>query len=448
MGMSQTTDIELPSLLHLPAKLMPFLYNIGKYRYYLSEGGRGSGKSQALARIILYICEQKKVRVCCGRETQNSIEESVYRLLVDLIKQFGLNFRITSSKIIHKSTGSEIVFKGFRENGVENIKGMEGFDIVWVDEAQTLTKRTIDVVIPTVRKPKSVIWFSMNRFVRSDPAYEFCMSRENCLHVHIDYFDNPFCPQELKDEAELCRKHNEKDYRHIWLGEPMEQAADYLFSSAKLEKMKTILPYGDMFMPQRVIGIDFAAQGNDLCVATVLDKASQVHWKVTLQEAWSEDNPMVSIGKIVELLAKYRPTAACLDVGGMGYVVYKRLQELGQRINPFDGAKQEGVPQEYGNTRAWGYYTLNEYINNEWIIMDSEETIKELEEIRFKYKSNGERLILSKDEMRKDGIHSPDRADSLMMAVFAIKNFVGEESTRMNYTAGAGKIIRKAVSRF
>lgn len=441
-------QIRVPKLLELPPKLMPFLLNLGKYRYYLSEGGRGSGKSQALARIILYICEKKKVRVCCGRETQNSIEESVYRLLVDLIKLFNLNFRITSSKIIHKVTGSEIVFKGFRENGVENVKGMEGFDIVWIDEAQTLTKRTIDVVIPTVRKPKSVIWFSMNRFVRSDPAYEFCINRPNCLHVHIDYFDNPFCPQELIDEANISKTTNEKDYRHIWLGEPMEQASDYLFSSAKLEKMKSIEPYGDMFMPQRVMGIDFAAQGNDLCVATILDRASQIHWKVMLQEAWSESDSMSSIGKIVDLLAKYRPTAACLDVGGMGYVVYNRLQELGQRINPFNGAEQQGVPQEYGNTRAWGYYTLNEYINNEWIIMDSPETVKELEEIRFKYKSNGERLILSKEDMRKAGIHSPDRADSLMMAVFAIKRFIGEEQTRMNYTAGAGKIVRRSVSRF
>ena len=70
--------IELPEILNLPPKLLPFLINIGKYRYYLADGGRGSGKAQAFARIILYVCEKRKVRVCCGRETQNSIEESVY----------------------------------------------------------------------------------------------------------------------------------------------------------------------------------------------------------------------------------------------------------------------------------------------------------------------------------------------------------------------------------
>ena len=418
--------IELPEILNLPPKLLPFLINIGKYRYYLADGGRGSGKSQAFARIILYVCEKRKVRVCCGRETQNSIEESVYRLLVDLIKRYNLNFLVLSNKIVHKQTGSEIIFKGFRENGVENTKGMEGFDIVWVDEAQTLSKRTIDVVVPTIRKPKSVIWFSMNRFVRNDPVYEFCLQRPNCLHVHIDYFENPFCTQELIDEANICKQANEKDYRHIWLGEPMEQASDYLFNSGKVAKMKDIQSFGDLFQHQRVMGIDFAAQGNDLCVATVLDRVSLTQWKVIAQEAWSDADSMSSIGRIVELMGKYKPTAACLDVGGMGYVVYNRLQELGIRINPFNGAEQIGVPNEYANTRAWGYYTLNEYINNEWIIMDSSETEKELLDIRFKYKSNGERLILSKDEMRKDGIHSPDRADSLMMAVFCIKRFLND----------------------
>lgn len=438
---------QVPILLNLPPKLMPLLLNLGKYRYYLADGGRGSGKSQAFARIILYLCEQRKVRVCCGRETQNSIEESVYRLLVDLIKQYGLNFRITSSKIIHNITGSEVIFKGFRENGVENTKGMEGFDIVWIDEAQTLTKRTIDVVIPTIRKPNSVVWFSMNRFVRNDPAYEFCKARSNCLCVHIDYFENPFCTQELKDEAEICKQANEKDYRHIWLGEPMEEAQDYLFNFGKLDKMNKIEAWGDIFTPARVIGIDFAAQGSDLSVLTVLDRASQVHWKMTYQEAWSEDDAMVSTGKIADLLGKFKPTASCIDVGGMGYVVYNRLQEIGVRINPFNGAEQKGVPPEYGNTRAWGYYTLKEYIDNEWLIVDSPMTVKELENIRFKYKSNGERLIMSKDDMRKEGIHSPDRADSLMMATFCITQWLGDAFNEVNHYGG-GRIIRKTNDRF
>lgn len=440
-------NLELPELLNVPKKLITFITNLGKYRYYLADGGRGSGKSQLFARLILYICEKRKVLVCCGRETQNSIEDSVYRLLVGLIKRYGLNFQILSNKIVHRKTGSEITFKGFRENGVENTKGMDGFDIVWIDEAQALTKRTVDVVIPTIRKPNSVIWFSMNRFVRQDPAYVFCMSRPNCLHVHIDYFDNPFCPKELTDEANICKATNEKDYRHIWLGEPMEQASDYLFNSAKIEKMSKIETFGDNYYQQRAVAIDFAAQGNDSCVASILDRVSQTQWKVIAQEAWQDADSMNSIGKIVDIISRYKPQMAGLDVGGMGYVVYNRLTELGVNIQPFNGAEQQNVPGEYLNKRAWGYYNLQEYIHNEWLLMNSPETERELLEIRFKYQSNGKRLIMSKDEMRSQGIKSPDRADSLMMAVWMIKNLMSAQS----YVVGGGEqqqIKRRSVSRY
>lgn len=433
--------MELPEILNLPPKLLPFVANLGKYRYYLAEGGRGSGKTQAFGRLLLYLCEKRKISACCGRETQNSIEDSVYKLLVSLVNKFNLNYTITSSKLIHKVTGSEIIFKGFREQGIENTKGMEGFDIVWVDEAQTLTKRTIDVVIPTIRKANSVIWFSMNRFIRNDPVYEFCKSRPNCLCIHIDYFDNPFCTQELKEEAEICKNSNDKDYRHIWLGQPMEQAEDYLFNSSKVAKMAEIQPWGDIFRRQRVIGIDFAAKGSDLSVATIMDKVGQTTWEVIRQEAWSEIDPMVSTGKIAALIGDYKPDASIIDVGGMGYVVYGRLRELGVRINPFDGA-EKSQPPEYGNKRAWGYYTLNEWIDNEWIIMKSPETEKELLEIRYKYKSNGERLIVSKDEMRADGIKSPDRADSLMMTVFCAKYLMGD-----NQLAAHNRIVRRVAQR-
>ena len=294
-----------------------------------------------------------------------------------LIKKYELNFEITSAKIRHRVTGSEIIFRGFREQGVENTKGMEGFDIVWVDEAQMLSKRTIDVIIPTIRKENSEVWFSMNRRVRNDPVYVFCLNRPNCLHIHVDYFDNPFCTKELLDEAEICKKQNDKDYRHIWLGEPLAEAEDYLFNSSKVAEMSKIEPWGDMFPKQRVIGIDFAAKGSDLSVATVLDRVGQTHWRVVAQEAWSEADPMISTGKIVNLLGQYRPTASIIDIGGMGYVVYARLLELGVSINPFDGAERS-LAKEYGNTRAWGYYMLNEYINEGRIIMDSPMTEAEL----------------------------------------------------------------------
>lgn len=420
--------IEVPELLVLPPKLNELITKFNDYRYFLLEGGRGSGKTQAIARLILTIADEKSIRVCCGRETQATIEDSVYQVFVDLIRKYSLNWDIKQAKLTHRMTGSEIVFKGFREQGAVNIKGLEGFNILWIDEAQAIKKTTLDVILPTIRKEKSRIIFSMNRYLIEDPVYTYCTNNPNCLCIKINYYDNPYCSEELKKEAELCKNTNEIDYKHIWLGEPLDMSDNMLFSASDVARMKEIEPYEETPKRLRVIGIDFAAQGGDFCVATVLDKASITQWKVLTQIAWQEPNPMSSIGRIVEIINTYRPDYSIIDIGGMGYVVYSRLQELGVRIDMFDGARTQGVPPEYGNARAYGYYELASYIRDSKIIMNSPTCEKQLLTIRFKYRSNGERMIESKDEMRKQGIKSPDHADSLMMSVYEVISRVNEGS--------------------
>ena len=97
--------IELPEILNIPDKLIPVITNINKYNYFLIEGGRGGGKSQSVARIILWLAEQRNVRVCCGRETQATISDSVYKIFNDLINDYNLNFTIKYNKVIHNTRG-------------------------------------------------------------------------------------------------------------------------------------------------------------------------------------------------------------------------------------------------------------------------------------------------------------------------------------------------------
>lgn len=420
--------IEVPELLNIPPKLMTMITQFNDYRIFLNEGGRGSAKTQSVGRWLLYVGDQKKVRVVCGRETQATVDDSVYKVLVDLIETYNLDYDVHANKIVSNKTGSEFIFKGFREQGRANIKGLEGVDILWIDEAEAITKQTLDIIIPTIRKPNSKIIFTMNRFVRDDPVFDFCSSRDNALIIHIDYFENPFCPKELIDEAEACKKNNYEEYKHIWLGYPLETASDYLFNSSKVADMKHIIPLDEGYTKARVIGFDFAAKGGDLCVATVLDRVSLTHWKVVHQESWGDTEPTTSIGRIVNIVGQYKPDSSILDVGGMGTVVHSRLKELGINIERFDGASRQGIPDEYLNARAYGYYTLNEWVNKGLLIMDNKDTERELLQIRYDYKSDGTRLIMSKEKMRKDGLKSPDRADSLMMAVYCAKNFLGKTS--------------------
>lgn len=115
--------LELPTLIDLPSKLTPIVTEFDNYRYFVAEGGRGGGKSHAIARWLLYLAEKYSLRIVCGRETQNTINESVYSLMADLVIKFNLNFEVQSQKLIHKETGTEITFRGLGNKAPLIFKG-------------------------------------------------------------------------------------------------------------------------------------------------------------------------------------------------------------------------------------------------------------------------------------------------------------------------------------
>jgi len=424
-------DLEVPEILaDMPKKLYPLLTDINKYRYFLIDGGRGGGKSQTVARILLYIAEMlNALRIVCGREIQNTIQESVYTLISDLIRSYNLFFDILASKITHKRTGTAFTFRGFREQGSINIQGMEGVDIVWIDEAQAITKKTLDALIPTIRKEKAKIFFTMNRFERHDPVYDFCIGRPDCLHIKINYYENPKCPQSLLTEADECKRKDEADYRHIWEGEPLDQTEDFLFSSAKLDDSRIIKPFGDLFIPQSVMSVDLSGAGGNYCVASLLRRKSNVHWELETQRPWQDKDTDVSVGKTIAFRSLWEPTLSIVDKGGLGYPMYVSMQKSITGLQGFDGAG-EAREKNSGNQRADGYLAVKEFIDSGWLILGKHDrAIKQLEGIKRKYLRNGLVYIQSKQEMRGDGRESPDDADSLMMGVYAIKYLLGKVGT-------------------
>lgn len=431
--------LDLPEILSLPPLFLPVITDFNKYRYFLLEGGRGSGKSHSVARLLLYLGERKKLRIVCGREIQANIEESVFALMVDLIEEHSLAYDVYrargNERLVHKTSGTVISFKGFREQGNVSVKGLEGVDILWIDEAQSITKPTLDIILPTIRKDRAKLFFTMNRYLREDAVPEAMVGDPDCLHIKINYFDNPFCPLNLKVQAENCKNKSERDYRHIWLGEPLASADDYLFNFHKLVASNDIKPFGTIFKKQRVLGIDFAAQGNDQCVATVLDRVSNQHWQLSERIPWDEPDTMVSVGKIVALIGQFKPDVTVIDIGGMGKVVFDRLNEVfagtGVVIQAFDGGSTQGIDKKsYANIRAAAYYLLRDWFDSAFLIIHQRdnEVIKQLEKIKFKYRSNGVRLIQSKVDMKKELTYSPDDADSLMMAVWAAVHWLGQEA--------------------
>lgn len=441
--------LELPEYLNLPQACLPLVLKFKDYRYHLLEGGRGSGKTQSVGRFTLH-CGMARpgLRIFCGRELQASIEDSVHTVLADLIRQYDLPFDIMQSKIVHKTNGSQFRFKGFREQGSEAVKGLENVDILWIDEAQAITKPTLDKIIPTIRKDTAKIIFTMNRFVRHDPVYDFCAiaserDEERAQILKVNYYHNPFCPKALKVEAESCRERSEADYRHIWLGEPLSQSEDMLFTFTELDNARGVRFFGDMFCRQSVMAFDIAAGGGDLSVATRIERRSDEHWEMLPQQHWDNSDTMNTVGRIIDMLGKHKPDVACIDVGGLGKPVYDRLLEVGAYPNliAFNGAI--GVKNDYLNVRAQGYYMLKEMLEYQHLKVDSDRVIHEMEKIRYEYMSNGKRKIKPKAELDK----SPDFADSLMMSVWCMRSHLPKFIGYSDGQYGGQKIKRRNIRR-
>jgi phage terminase large subunit len=201
-----------------PDKLQ-FLFD--QHRYKIIYGGRGSGKSWSMARALLIQAANKTLRILCAREVQRSIRQSVHQLLSDQIQALNLGqfYEVLDSEI-RGINGSLFSFTGLANNTVESIKSYEGMDCVWVEEAQTVSKKSWDILIPTIRKPDSEIWVSFNPGLDTDDTFtRFIIDPpSNAKVVKLNYFDNPYFPDVLEEERQHSKATN-PDYANIWEGE-------------------------------------------------------------------------------------------------------------------------------------------------------------------------------------------------------------------------------------
>ena len=195
------------------------LWKNAKRRNYI-YGGRGSGKSHAVAEYCLFRAYQSKIKVLCTRELQNSIADSVYSLLKNKITDMHLDFFFTVYKDrIVGNNGSEFIFKGIHNN-VSEIKSMENISIAWLEESQSLSRESIDVIVPTIRAPGSILIFTFNPYKDNDPIYiEMKNATEDDLVIKANYSDNPWFPEELRLEMERDKKNDYQKYLWVWEGE-------------------------------------------------------------------------------------------------------------------------------------------------------------------------------------------------------------------------------------
>jgi phage terminase large subunit len=188
-------------------------------------GGRYSLKSHTVARYLLIRARQAKTKIACFREFQSSIAESSHQLLSDLIKLYELtDFEVTNNAIFNRITKSDFIFKGLYQNE-QSIKSTEGIDIAWVEEAQTVSAGSLEVLTPTVRKAGSQIIYTYNRLLEDDPVHQRLVveGRPGTLLINVNYdiaIKYKMITDVILKEIEDDKKNRPALYRHKWLGEP------------------------------------------------------------------------------------------------------------------------------------------------------------------------------------------------------------------------------------
>ena len=183
-------------------------------------GGRGAGRSWGCARALLLLGTEKAIRVLCAREYQNSISESVHKLLSDQIVALGLEsfYIIQQAEIIGKN-GTIFVFAGIKNNPTK-IKSYEGIDYCWVEEANKVSRHSWEILIPTVRKTGSEIWITFNPELETDYTYQRFVKEppSSSFVVKMTWKDNPWFPPELLEELEDLKKRDYDSFLNVWEG--------------------------------------------------------------------------------------------------------------------------------------------------------------------------------------------------------------------------------------
>lgn len=384
------------------------------WRTMLIYGGRYSLKSHTVARVLLIRAMQSKIRVLAARELQTSIADSSHQLLSDLINTYGWSdFVIQKDKIFNTKTGSEFIFKGLRNN-TQHIKSLEGIDIAWVDEAQMISKNSIDVLTPTIRKPGSQIIWTMNRLNELDPVYaEYALKpREDSVILNINYDvaeKYGWMPKVIKDEIEYDKENSPELYSHKWLGLPMNQVDNAIISrDVVLAAMqRSIEPEG-----QIEIGVDVARMGND---RTELVKRQGL--KEIARETYTKLRTTEVVEKVEQMAGGDKTILIKVDDTGVGGGVTDELLKDGFNVMAINFGARAMDPNKYTNLISEAWFHMQTIMPEVQLIQDND-LLMELSNRAWKMDAKGRRAVESKDDYKKRGYRSPDKADATILCFY------------------------------
>lgn len=245
-------------------------------RYKGAKGGRASGKSHYFAeKAVVEMLADPDLRFVCLREVQRSLKFSAKSLIESKIRRWGLEgsaFRILNTEIRRLGGTGIMIFEGMQHHTAESLKSLEGFGRAWVEEAQSISEKSLSLLLPTIRTPGSELWFSWNPDQPDDPVEELLVKSPptNAVVRHINYVDNPLVPDEMVDEAERLRSVDTDAYEHIWLGGyNLKSDAKVLAGKYRVDEFE---PKGSWDGPYHGADFGFAQSATTLVRCWIADK--------------------------------------------------------------------------------------------------------------------------------------------------------------------------------
>ena len=402
------------TLVKLPSEFKPLFDNW--WRHAVIEGGRYSLKSHTVARFLLLTARSKRVRIACLRQFQKNIADSSYQLLIDLIQQYGFSeFVWTNDTITNTNTGSTFIFKGLDRNVETTIKSLEGIDIAWIDEAQTITLKSIRILNPTIRKPGSKIIWTLNRLTDLDPVISYFITnppRKDVWHLEVDYRiaqKNGWLSNEILYEIEQARINHPEDYAHDYLGKALAISDKNIIQTAQV-----IEAMGREVDDEGVIevGVDVARLGGD---RTVFVKRKGL--KEIGRASFTKKRTTEVCDLLVNFIGADKDVLIKIDDTGVGGGVTDEMIARGYNVIPINFGAKASNSDKYPNLISEAWFYLQSIIDQISIANDKD-LLVELSNREWKMDSKGRRGVESKDDYKKRGFRSPDLADATILCFY------------------------------
>jgi len=426
-----------PNVLEIKLKSFQDRFLFSEKRFPALVAGIGTGKTMMLLLKVWRFCEEYPNSLALiVRKEYTDLHDSTIK---DFERYFGVS--VDSHKEYHYKNGSAIMFRHGNElNVLKNIN----LSIVGIEQAEEFdTEETFTFLRDRLRRNNAPyrqmclisnanghnwIW---RLWINNPSSDDFDAQQATTF----DNEDN--LPKDFMDDLRKMEQDSPNHYKRFVLNDHEEtDADDYLFTWLELKKaIETEISSSQN--SHKILGADIARFGDDETVFTILESRGTYQWEQTLIETHRGKDLMWTVGRIIDMKREFGIDLIAVDDDGLGGGVTDRLRELRVNVAAFKGGEKPKNEEMYYNRRSEAYFGLKDMVSKGYLkLTNNHNIIDQLLTIRFKYNSRGLKAIVSKDDMRKEGIKSPDMADAVMMAA----SCVGKSIQRREFITSAPKL--------